>query len=371
MKIAIFYHLDFGGAKRIVMEHARGLTKKGHTVDLYVVNHENDIFDPSPYCANVFKYTFSINSQIFGINRFIKDYKNFVSLKKLHQKIAQEIDNRDYDVVLLHPDIFTQAPFLLRFLKTPNAYYCQEPLRIVYEYSLRVQIKLGLLKRSYEELTRLYRKKIDRENVRAAKTTIASCYYVRERMIESYAVYPKVIYCAIDEKSFIPQNIKKKNEVFYVGSPSVWEDGYDLAKDAIELIPKEIRPELHVVSWRKSNGERLSEKELVNHYCQAITTLCTSRLETFGLVPIESMACGTPVIATNVSGHRETVDDGKTGYLVDFDPQEIADRIMFFIQNPDKTSIMGENARKHIEKYWTWEKPINELEALLKSLVIN
>jgi len=366
MKIAIFYNLNFGGAKRVVMEHAKRLRAIGNEIDLYTVNHEKDAFDPSPFCNNVYSYSFEINSKVPFLKRCINDYKNFFVLKELHKKIAEEIDSRNYDVVLVHPDKLTQAPFLLQFLKTKSIYYCQEPLRIVYEYSMRLKKKVNLLKRVYEEITRLYRKKIDRDNVRSASETVASCYYVRERMIEAYEVYPKVVYCAVDEKIFHPMNVKKKNQIFYVGSPEVFEDGYDLVEKALAILPTEIRPKLHIVSWKNENGERLTEKELVKIYNESIITLCTSRLETFGLVPLESMACGTPVIATKVSGHRETIEDGKTGFLVDFDPQEIAEKITRLINNLDLVTKMSKEGRKSIEKNWIWKKQITDLETLLE-----
>ena len=368
MRVAVFYHLNFGGAKRVVMDHVKGLKEKGHTVDVYTTNHEKDAFDPATFCDNHYNYSFSIETTFPVLRRFFVDYNNFFSLKNFHKQIASDIDSRNYDVVLVHPDKLTQSPFLLRFLKTPSAYYCQEPLRIVYEYSMRLKEKVSLPKRIYEEMTRWYRKQIDRDNVRSATQTIASCYHVRERMIESYEVYPKVVYCAVDETVFRPKRVAKKNQVFYVGSQKVWEDGHDLVANAITLIPKKDRPKLHIVSWKKANGERLTEKELVIIYNESLVTLCTSRLETFGLVPLESMACGVPVIATNVSGHRETVANGKTGFLVDFEPQEIAEKIMFLINNKSKANEMGVTARKHIEKNWTWKKSVEDLIRVIENL---
>jgi glycosyltransferase involved in cell wall biosynthesis len=367
MKIAIFYNLAFGGAKRVVLEHAKGLQMLGHTVDLYTVNIEHDAFDPSPYCKNIYTYEINLESSLPIFKRFIKDYKNFFVLKRLHQKIAKDIDKKKYDLALVHPDKFTQSPFLLRYLKTKSYYYCQEPLRIVYEYSMRLRENVSFFKKMYEELTRLYRKRIDRENVRAATYTLASCFYVRERMIESYEVFPRVINCAVDEAVFKPEKIKKKKQIFYVGSPAVIEDGYDLVEKALQYIPLSTRPKLHIVSWKKENGERLSEKELVTIYNESIATLCTSRLETFGLVPLESMACGIPVIATNVSGHRETIIDGSTGYLVDFDAKEIANKIMLLTKDVKIAQKIGENGRRHIMKNLTWKKVVKDLVNVLQS----
>lgn len=367
MRIAIFYNLNFGGAKRAVFEQVKLLKAKGHLVDTYTTDSKIDAFDLSKVSSSFhrFDYKQTENKTPF-LGRLINDIRTFFILPSLHKRIAKQIDGGKYDVVLVHPDKVTQSPFILRYLKTKSAYYCQEPLRIVYEYVLKAERNIGIPKYTYEQITRLIRKKIDIENVRSATFTIASCYHVRERMIESYGVYPYVSYLGIDTSLFRPLRVKKKNQVFFVGSKDVWSDGYDLVEKALRLIPKKNRPKLRIVSWVSKNNERLSDQELVRQYNESFVTLCTSRLETFGLVPLESMACGTVVIATKVSGHRETVDDNNTGFLVDFDPNEISEKILYFTKNPKIVSEMGNKARKHVEKSWAWTNLIYDLEKILK-----
>lgn len=369
-RIAVYYHLRFGGAKRVVQEQVKGLVAKGYSVDVYTLNKDDDVFSPELYATASYSYDFRETiSSIPFLGRIINDAQVFFGLKKLHQQIATDIDTRNYDIVITHPDRLTQAPYMTRYLKTPSAYYCQEPLRIVYEYSLRFQDNVSFLNRGYEELTRFIRKQIDRTNVRAATHTIASCYHIRERMIEVYDVYPIVVYAGIDTSIFRPKKVKKKNEVVFVGSPDVVTDGYDLAAAALLLIPKVKRPQLKVISWKKENKKRLTEEELIIIYNQAVATFCLSRLETFGLVPLESMACGIPVLATNVSGHRETVADKKAGFLVEFSPQEIADRLLYIIEHPQEARKMGEKAREHTVTVWDWKKRIVDLEKGLQQLL--
>lgn len=48
----------------------------------------------------------------------------------------------------------------------------------------------------------------------------------------------------------------------------------------------------------------------------AIATICVSKNEDFGMVAIESMSCGVPVIAVDEGGYRETMVAGETGYLI-------------------------------------------------------
>lgn len=367
MKIAIFYNLNFGGAKRVVFDQVKYLRKNNHTVDVYTTDMLHDSFDMETVANATYRYPFTISSfSLPVINQIVEDYSLAISLKKVHKKIAHDIDSKKYDIVIAHPDKLTQSPYILRFLKTKNAYYCQEPLRIVYEYGMRFQNSPSVFHTLYETLRRHVRKTIDIVNVRAAYATIASCYHIRERMIEAYDVTPHVVYAGIDIHTFAPQPVEKEKKVFFVGSKYEPADGYALAKKAVDLIPVSIRPELVVVSWKKDNGERLTDTELAAIYTSSSATLCLSRFETFGLVPLESMACGTAVIATTVSGHRETMVK-EAGFLVEYDPKEVKEKIIFLLDKKN-AQIYGKHARAYSEKKWRWEIRIKELEKTIKEI---
>ena len=372
MKIAVFYYIKFSGAKRVVQEHVKGLIALGHSVDVYTTDSALDIFDPGKFAYN--KYEYSFDPEVINIpvlKRIKADFiDTFLSLRLLHRRIARDIDSRNYDIVLVHTDINTQAPFLLRFLKTNNVYYCLEPLRNAYEYSLRFKGNYSLINLFYENINRWIRKNIDRKNTSSAKNILTLSLFARERIIAAYDLYPKVSYLGVDESVFKPFRVKKQKQVFFVAEKYPIY-GYDLAQEAIRLIPAAIRPKLKIVSWKSNNGDRLSDKELATLYSESLVTLSLSRYDTFGLVPLESMACGVPVIALNVAGYRETMLDGQTGYLVDFDPKAIAEKITFLIENEDIREKMGQNGRRWVEDKWTWEKQIKELDITLRELVKN
>ena len=109
--------MKFSGAKRVVMEHVKGLKSLGNSVDIFTTDDADDIFNPARYADNKYLYKFSpdeINLPV--IKRLKKDYiDTFILLKTLHKKIARDIDSGKYDIVLVHTDINTQAPFLLRY----------------------------------------------------------------------------------------------------------------------------------------------------------------------------------------------------------------------------------------------------------------
>lgn len=372
MKIAVFYNIAFSGAKRVVKEHVQGLRLLGHFVDVYTTDDALDDFDPGKEANN--KYFYPQNFKKYNlpiINRFKNDYiDTFYSLRKIHKRIAKDIDNKKYDIVLVHTDISTQAPFLLRYLKTKSAYFCLEPLRNVYEYSLRLKDKVSFLNTLYENINRLIRKNIDRNNTLSANNILALSLFGRERIIAAYDLYPKISYLGVDTNKFRPKKIKKRNQVFFVAEKQTIY-GYDLAEKAMSLIPKNIRPDFKIVSWKKNNSERLSDGELVDLYNQSIVTLSLSRFDTFGLVPLESMACGVPVIALNVAGYRETIKNNITGFLTDFSAQEIADKIIYLINNPNKREEMGRIGRKWVEEKWSWDYQIKELNKILSEWVKN
>jgi glycosyltransferase involved in cell wall biosynthesis len=104
---------------------------------------------------------------------------------------------------------------------------------------------------------------------------------------------------------------------------------------------------------------------LVNHYCNAdvfiLPSVCN---EAFPLPPIEAMACRLPVIATRSGGIPESVEDGKTGLLVERgNAAELARAILKLLADEDLRKSMGMAGRERVLKHFTWEKIAADLEA--------
>lgn len=91
--------------------------------------------------------------------------------------------------------------------------------------------------------------------------------------------------------------------------------------------------------------------------------------EPFGLGVIEAMALGKPVIATNIGGPSEIVEDGVTGILIPKDdPRALADSIAELLADPDKARRMGEAGRKKYLKRYTPETQADALMGVFQSL---
>lgn len=83
----------------------------------------------------------------------------------------------------------------------------------------------------------------------------------------------------------------------------------------------------------------------------------SSKTESFSLAAIEAMAAGKPVVATRCGGPEEIVVHGETGFLIPLDsPEEMAEKILYLIDNPERRAKLGAEGRKRFEAHFTADK---------------
>lgn len=360
MKIAFFHELDPGGARRSVNEFSKYLREK-HTVDLYVVDRQENL-DERKFFDKVFFYKF-IQKKWSGKDWKSKLYKDTVELYKLynlHKKIAKKIESKKYDIIFIEPSRFTQAPFILRFLRTKKIYYCQEALRMVYEKQFAIQSELHPAKALYERLNRFIRKYIDKSNIKFADMILANSMHTKSNIKKAYNLDSHVSYMGVDPKIFYPLRIRKTIDILFVGAYEE-SDGYKLLSKAVEFLnPK---PVIKVLAREKQ--WITNDSDMRELYSKTKIVVAFARLEPFGLIPLEAAACGTPVLAVNEGGYRESVVNGKTGFLVTRNPKVIADKISLMLQDSKAMEDMGKWAREYILKFWGWKKRTEELEKII------
>lgn len=364
MKIAIFHELHSGGARRSVNEFSKRLKRK-HKVDLYIVdekvnNSEKHFFSS----VNFYKFTSKKWTGHDWKVRLYKDTLELYNLYKLHKKIAKEINEKDYDLIFLDPSKYTQAPFILRFLKKKKIYYCQEPLRLVYEEVLKVNENLPKHKYYYERLNRYIRKKIDLKNIAYSDKLIANSNYSRKNILKCYGLNSTVSYMGVDEKVFRPEKVKKDIDVLFIGSYDP-VSGYGLFVNTQKYLKKDLNIKILAAEKQWITDDKM----LRNLYRRSKIILALADNEPFGLIPIEAMSCGSPVVAINEGGYKETVIDGKTGYLVEKDPKKLAEKLNSLVSSPKKITKMGEAGREQILNNWTWDKQTEKLENLFKKFL--
>jgi starch synthase len=101
----------------------------------------------------------------------------------------------------------------------------------------------------------------------------------------------------------------------------------------------------------------LPRDEVVSLYSHARAFVCPSVYEPFGLINLEAMACGTPVIATRVGGIPEVVVHDETGWLVPpGEPAALAAAVRKLLADPKRAASFGAAGRRRVEARFSWER---------------
>jgi D-inositol-3-phosphate glycosyltransferase len=130
-------------------------------------------------------------------------------------------------------------------------------------------------------------------------------------------------------------------------------DGSDIA-DELECLDK-LKDEVGLHDLVAFLGSR-AQDTLPYYYSAAEICVVPSHYESFGLVALEAMACGTPVIASRVGGLQQTVEDGVTGFLVPAgDEDALAQNLQRILSDRGLRQRLAANARHRAQDY-TWQK---------------
>ncbi len=115
-------------------------------------------------------------------------------------------------------------------------------------------------------------------------------------------------------------------------------------------------------------GKR-GQDTLPYYYSAAEVVVMPSHYESFGLVALEAMACGTPVIASEVGGLGFLVQDGDTGFTVpDGDPELLCDRLTLLLGDQDLRLKMGRRGAEYAQDY-SWDRIAYRIAALYEDLL--
>lgn len=402
MRVAVFENLPPGGALRACYEIGRRLAARGHELHLFRLSApaEKAELDLAPYAASVHVVPFRpalgvLDSRLRRMKTAPRSYTVFGPLKRAHRRLAAEMRAGGYDVAFLHQDAFAQGPYAMRWLTPlPAVYYCQEPPRFATERAILEQhranlasspfpVSWGRLVEDRFVLDRLAHE--DYETVQHATRILVNSVFSRERVYAAYARDATVCYLGIDAERFAPPAQRtRRREVLSIGLP-VAAKGHELVVRALALLPHERRPGLRLILPRHEGTQHLeglardlgvdvvvdvgvTEEMFVDRYREAMATVCAARLEPFGLTPVESMGCGTPVVAIREGGYRETVVDGETGLLVEPDAADLAAAIGRLVDDQQLAERMGRSGRARVEKEWTWARTGEQVEEVLEEV---
>src|SRR5438874_5855662 len=117
---------------------------------------------------------------------------------------------------------------------------------------------------------------------------------------------------------------------------------------------------------------RISDDRLPEVYaaCDVFVLPSVSRLEAFGIVALEAMSTGKPVIVADIPGVREIIEDGRDGLLADpVNPRDLAEKIRRLLSDPEARRTLGARAREKVLESFSIEQVTDRIEAAYRAVL--
>jgi len=287
-------------------------------------------------------------------------------LRIFSAQFFESFDFSAYDLVISSTNMYmakavrTQPP-------TQHLCYCHTPPRSLYGYTTMMDWKKNPMIRMGGELINHCMRMIDFRTAQNPDLFIANSKEVQRRIQKFYRRNSVVVYPPIHVPSTPPaQSLKKENFVLYVGRLGASKH-VDLVIEACNQLKQPLklvgvgRDMKYLKSIAGPSIEFLgsvSDETLHGLYARAHVLIYPAEDEDFGMIPVEAMAYGTPVIVHHSGGFLETVIEGKTGVFmhelttsamiealhkanrVEWDPRKLYDHAKTFSKERFKKEIL-------------------------------
>lgn len=365
------YLLLRGGAERVILKIAQHYDAKIYTTefnkegtfqefgnaDVEVISRDVPLADKLPYrAAQGLRYGYSF------YNLTIKE---------------------DYDVINAHISPSEWS----RHKNRRVLWYCHTPPREVYDlYYERMKNRSYKDKVLYAAFANAYKLMSGRivKNIEAIATNSRN---TRNRIMKYFDRDATVVNPGIDYEDY---SNKGDGNFFIYPSRIVPTKRQDYVIDAFARYQKRTKDysrKLYIVGALSQDKEHLAyfeklkkmrvrnvffktnieDKVLIDMYARSTAVLFAALNEDFGYVPLDAMASGKPIISVNDGGPKETVLNGRTGFLVGSN-EGMAERMAFVAEHPKLAEKMGKEGRRHVEKHYSWQAFFRKFDAVARGV---
>ncbi len=398
MKIAVYHNLPSGGAKRALYEWLKRLAVD-HILDVYTLSTADHAFcDVRPlvrrHVTQLFTPRPAFTTPWGRLNRWQR-WRDLGTLVQIGHRIARSINAGDYDVAFVNPCEYTFLPALLQFLTVPSVYYLHEPfgptfVRHFERPYLKPESGWRALSREIDPFYQLYTRRLERDRRKSLRRTtqlLANSQFTQEEIRRAYKRTSPICPYGVNTDDFYPlAGVEKNGNVLSVGALTP-RKGFDFLVESLAHLPAAQRPTLtlacnavdlqehaYVRALAQRHGVTIDVREQLNTdalrlaYNHAALCVYAPVAEPFGLVPLEAMACGTPVVGVREGGVRESVVDGATGLLVERNPASFAQAVWRLLDDEALATRYGTQGRRRVLERWTWDTSTQRLAAQLEEV---
>lgn len=249
--------------------------------------------------------------------------KIYSPLRFLAPNAFGDLDLSQFDIVISSSNAFMAKA--VRVKNGKHFCYCHTPPRALYGYSTASAWKKSPVTRFFGNIINHYLRVVDFKIAQNVDVFIANSHETASRIEKFYRRESVVIYPPVNVDFAEIKNAKKSDYYFYIGR-LVLQKHPELAVLACNKLDLPIKiagtgqmmKNLEEIAGSETEFHgAVDDEELQKLFAGAKALIFPVEDEDFGIVPVEAMAHGVPIIAHNSGGPKETVIDGETGVLFD------------------------------------------------------
>lgn len=358
-RILIYHNLPSGGAKLTFLSTANYLKKRYKTVQFA---------EPKYEISNILQYL----------------YVSLITSQRYQKRI---INGTKHDILLAYQSWLVNTPSVIRYSRKPKIYICHESMREYYDIQHK---KTQSFKDKIVNIVRLPIKYLDSINIKAKNTIIVANSHLSKKIIDkTYGVNCRVVYPGIETNKYKASKVmEKKNQVICIGAINKLKN-QEFLIDVISKIKQNNRPTLVLIgngannqylTYLKEKAKILSvkikikinvsDKEKISELWKSKVFMYSPISEPFGIVVVEALAAGLPIITHSSGGGYNEVIDSRNGVIIDsINPFTWSNSLVSLISNPDLINKYQKYNTRYASRYLDSKKMNKQILELINNLI--
>lgn len=387
--------VDSGGQNVYVAELAKHLTKLGYEIDIYTRWEDEKLPQIIYWAAGV-----RIIHAKAGPIMYLPKEELLPYMSEFRDSMVDFIKYHSIQYKLIHANFWMSGLVACDIKELLNI-----PFAITFH-------ALGHIRKLYQKEDDKFpadRMAIEEEISRQADRIIAECPQDKEDLINYYdAPVDKIsiVPCGFSKNEFYPidkiearnvLNLNPEEKIILQLGRMVPRKGIDNVIRAVGKLKPGLKTRLLIVGGDTDEPDPSLSPELARlmniareenvidqvtfvgrknrsvlkyFYSASDVFITTPWYEPFGITPLEAMACGTPVIGSDVGGIKYSVADNETGFLVPpNDPDKLAEKVEQLLSNQSLLQTMKANAIKRVNTKFTWAQVSNKIASIYQKII--